>query len=102
MKIFISYKFANEDSGKLEEFMKNIKNALQKSNHEMLTTFFHKEEFEKSNSTMRQIMDKALNYIDKSDMVLCIIKSAEKSEGQIFEIGYRTLARLTFSGFMII
>ncbi len=88
MKIFITYKFADEDQTKLGEFMKSIKKTLIKSNHEMLTTFFHKEEFAENNASMRQIMDKALEYIDKSDVVLCIVKSKEKSEGQIFEVGY--------------
>lgn len=88
MKIFISYKFANEDEQKLEELMKNLKNTLEENKHEMITTFFHKEEFAKNKTTMRQIMDKAFEYINKSDIVLCIIKSQEKSEGQIFEIGY--------------
>lgn len=88
MKVFISYKFAEEDLKHLNEFMSNLKSALQKSKHEMLTTFFNAEEFKKSQASMRKIMDTALNYIDNSDMVLCIIKSPEKSEGMILEIGY--------------
>lgn len=88
MKIFISYKFDNENPTELEAFMNNIKSALNKSNHEMITTFFDKNEFEKTKATMRQIMDRAMNYINKSDAILCIIKSKEKSEGMILEIGY--------------
>jgi len=88
MKIFISYKFAEGDPKKIEEFMENLKVSLQKSNHEMTTTFFHVEEFKKSNASMRQIMDKALDYINKADLVLCVVYSKDKSEGQIFEIGY--------------
>jgi len=88
MKVFISYKFADEDKSKLKELITNIETSLKKANHEMLTTFYHVEEFAKNNATMRQIMDKALEYINKSDLVLCIVKSKEKSEGQIFEIGY--------------
>jgi len=88
MKIFISYKFADEDPSHLKEFMQNVKSSLKKSNHELFSTFFHQEEFAKSNATMRQIMDKALEYINQADTVLCVVKSKEKSEGQIFEIGY--------------
>jgi nucleoside 2-deoxyribosyltransferase len=88
MKIFISYKFANEDHAKLEEFMKNIKAALEKSNHQMLTTFFYEKEFKENNASMRKIMDKALNLIESSDLILCIVYSSDKSEGQIFEMGY--------------
>jgi len=88
MKVFISYKFADEDKSKLKELITNIETSLKKANHEMLTTFYHVEEFAKSNANMRQIMDKALEYINKSDLVLCIVKSKEKSEGQIFEVGY--------------
>ena len=80
MKIFISYKFADEDLIHLKEFMHKVKSSLQKSNHELLSTFFHQEEFEKSNATMRQIMDKALEYINKSDTVLCVVKAKEKSD----------------------
>lgn len=88
MRIFISYKFADEKPEELEDIMKRIKESLEKANHNILTTFFDKEEFEKNNPSMKQIMDKAMGYLDKSDAVLCLIKSNEKSEGQILEIGY--------------
>lgn len=88
MKIFLSYKFADEEQNNLKEFIEKIDSALKKSKHTLLTTFNNQKEFEKNNATMRQIMDKALEYIDQSEIVLCIIKSLEKSEGQIFEIGY--------------
>jgi nucleoside 2-deoxyribosyltransferase len=88
MKIFISYKFANEDKEGLKEFMKSIKAALKKSDHEMLTTFFHEKEFKKNNAPMKQIMDKALNYVDEADLVLCIVKAEDASLGMNFEIGY--------------
>src|SRR3989344_9100608 len=77
MKIFISYKFAEENA-----------EALERSNHEVLTTFFNAAGFKKTGATMRNIMDTALSYIDNSDLILCIIKSPDKSEGRILEIGY--------------
>jgi len=88
MKIYITYKFADENPIELEKLMDNIASSLKKSGHEVLTTFFDKEEFRRTNATMRTIMDRALGYLNKSDIVLNIIKSQEKSEGQIFEIGY--------------
>jgi nucleoside 2-deoxyribosyltransferase len=88
MKIFISYKFAGEDKETIRELMKKIKLTLGKSNHEMFTTFLDEEEFKKNNATMRQIMDKALNYIDKADLVLCLVKAPDTSLGMNFEIGY--------------
>ena len=61
MKIFISYKFADEDLIHLKEFMHNVKSSLQKSNHELLSTFFHQEEFEKSNATENLLVFSILN-----------------------------------------
>ena len=88
MKIFISYKFAEENQDELKEFMENIKSALEKSSHKVLTTFFNAGEFQRTGASMRKIMDTALGYIDNSELVLCIIKSPDKSEGMILEIGY--------------
>ena len=88
MKILLSYKFADEDIDELQEFIDNIKDSLHGSGHELITTFYDKDMFDKNSSTNRQIMDKALKYLRKSDAHLIIIRSPEKSEGMLIEVGY--------------
>ena len=92
MKIFLSYKFTGEDPKKLTEFIQNICDSLKKAKHETLTTFWNKKEFEKAKATKKDIMKKSLTYIDNSNYYLGLIKSSEKSEGQLIELGY-ALAR---------
>ena len=88
MKIFISYKFTGENLSELGEFMNKVCQSLKKNKHEPLTTFWDKDIFEKNKSSLNEIMQTALNYLDKSDLHLIIIKSNEKSEGTLIEYGY--------------
>lgn len=87
MKIFISYKFANEDVEELNKFMNNVTSTLKKAGHTPLTTFYE-EKNKKTAPNLRKIMDKALGYIDKSDKIIIIVKAPDTSLGMNFETGY--------------
>jgi len=88
MKISISYRFTGEDIEPLTKFMTNVCNSLKQAGHTTLTTFWKKDEFEQNNTSLKELMQTALDYIDESDMHLIIIKSNEKSEGLLIEAGY--------------
>src|SRR3989344_7019306 len=93
MKVFISYRFTGEDPSKLKELIEKIDSTLKEHQHKPLTTFWDKERFERDNSSMKEIMQTALEYIDKSDTYLAIVKSPEKSEGMLIEYGYAVSKR---------
>jgi nucleoside 2-deoxyribosyltransferase len=87
MKIFISYKYTGEDIPELKLFMKKICDSLGKKNHNFYCTLWEDEEKFNSQSKI-EILQHAFNEIDKSDLVLVLLKSNEKSEGMLVEFGY--------------
>jgi len=88
MKIFISYKFTGEKIEDLKEIIGKICSSILKSGHNRYCPF-NSEDFYKSNKLAnRQILEHALNELDSADCILAFIKSEEKSEGMLLEIGY--------------
>lgn len=91
MKIFISYRFTGEDPKELEETLKHICDLLIKKGHSHYCSFWDSGNnglFKKNNFTNKQILEHALKEVDKSDCVVILIKSEDKSEGMLIEIGY--------------
>lgn len=91
MRCFISYRFTGEDPKELEETIKHICNLLIKEGHNHYCSFWDSGDnglFKKNKFTNKQILEHALNEIDKADCIIVLIKSEEKSEGMLIEIGY--------------
>jgi nucleoside 2-deoxyribosyltransferase len=91
MKCFISYRFTGEDPKELEETLKHVCNLLIKVGHSHYCSFWDGVDnglFEKNDFTNKQVLEYALNEIDKADCVVVFIKSENKSEGMLMEIGY--------------
>lgn len=88
MKIFISYRFSGEDTKVLEETMGNICNSLKETEYEFFCSFWKESYFKENNYTLKEILEYALDELDSSDICLAFIKSQDKSEGMLLEIGY--------------
>lgn len=88
MRCFISYKFTGEDPKELEVNLKHICNLLDKKGHSPYCSFWDTGIFCKGKYSNRQILEHALKELDKADFIVVFIKSAEKSEGMLIEIGY--------------
>ena len=88
MKIFVSYKFTGEDREELKEIIGNICSSLEKAKHPSFCSFWKGDFFNENKFSHRQILEYALNELDKSDAILALVKSEEKSEGMLIEIGY--------------
>ncbi|MCX6748044.1 MAG: nucleoside 2-deoxyribosyltransferase [Candidatus Pacearchaeota archaeon] len=86
MKIFISFKYTGENKEELKENMRKICAASEKENHEHYCTLFEDNSFFKKSK--KQIFEYAFKKIDEADIVLVILKSEEKSEGMLLEVGY--------------
>lgn len=88
MKIFVSYRFTGEDPKELESIMKTICSSIEKLGHSHFCSFWKSDFYSKSKFTNKQILDLALKELDNSDCILAFVKSQEKSEGMLLEIGY--------------
>jgi nucleoside 2-deoxyribosyltransferase len=88
MKIFISYKFAGENPEELEKLLNEISGVLRNSGHEVYSASEDEDLFVKKNFTAKQILNHALEKLDNSDWIIVFVRSNEKSEGMLIEIGY--------------
>jgi len=88
MKIFIAYRYTGEDHAELKETLHKLCAALEKAGHSHFCSFWKDGFFNENNYTRKQIMEHALKEIDGSDAVLAFVKSADRSEGMLLEVGY--------------
>lgn len=88
MKIFVSCKYSGEDVVELGEIMGKIHSSLEKAGHTVFSSFGEEEMFKKKNFSNKHILEHCLRELDTSDCVLAFVKSPEKSEGMLLEVGY--------------
>lgn len=88
MKIFISYRYTGEDLSVLRGILVKITSLFENKGHSVFCSFGHNDFFQKENYSYKQILDYALKELDESDYVFAFVKSQEKSEGMLLELGY--------------
>lgn len=88
MKVFISYRFTGEDPEELDNILGKIRGILMENGHQVFCSFWSGNFFKDNNFTNKQILEYALEELKKSDMILVFVKSQEKSEGMLIEVGY--------------
>lgn len=88
MKVFLSYRFTGENPEVLKETIHNICASLEKVGYNHFCSFWKGDFFNENKFTHKQILDYALNELEKSDIYLAFIKSKDKSEGMLIEAGY--------------
>ncbi len=84
-KIFIGQRVAEEYGKELIRESREIVDILNKLGHEAYCTLCEDESLD---MTPRDWLEHAFKFIDKSDIFLAIIRSENKSEGLLMEIGY--------------
>lgn len=87
-KFFISYKFTGENPVELEKSLKHICDLLDAKGHRTYCSFVDAKMFEEKNYSSKQILAHTLKRLDQADWVVMFVKSEEKSEGMLLEIGY--------------
>ena len=84
-KIFITYKFTGETRNELENTVGDLTRFLKSKGHSVYCTFL-------DSNIQVQSKDVLFNYafkeIDNAEIVMIYLKSEEKSEGMLMEIGY--------------
>ena len=88
MKIYIAYKFAGENQEELIRTLKEISDILEEKGHKVYYASKEEDLFTKKKFTFKQILNHALKELDNSDAILVFVKSNEKSEGMLLEVGY--------------
>lgn len=92
----MSYRFTGEKTEELKSVIGNICSALEKAGHNHFCSFWRGDFFNENRFTHKQILEYALNELENSDCLLAFVKSEEKSEGMLIEIGYAIAKKKKF------
>jgi nucleoside 2-deoxyribosyltransferase len=84
MKIQLAYRFTGENEEELLEQLKTIKSILEKNNHQVYIPILDPNRPREK----RDLFLNTLKRLDSAEAILALIKSDEKSEGMLMEIGY--------------
>jgi nucleoside 2-deoxyribosyltransferase len=85
MRYYIAYKFTGEDPRELKGTLEHICNLLSEQGHSHYCSFFDPRMINIGN---KRVIERAFNEIDNSNGLLVFIKSKDRSEGMLIEIGY--------------
>lgn len=72
----------------MKGILERITALFESKGHSVFCSFGHNDFFKKENYSYKQILDYALKEVDESDCMFAFIKSQEKSEGMLLELGY--------------
>jgi len=87
-RIFIAYRSTGEDRKTLRHRMRVVVDALERAGYGTYCNAWEHERFSSSGMTRQQILDEGFAELDKSDAVLVLLASDDRSEGQLAEVGY--------------
>lgn len=88
MRFYIAYRYTGENPATLRSELSVIESAIKASGHDVFCSISREKYFLDNKFTARQIIDYSLKELEQSDVLLAYIKSPEKSEGMILEIGF--------------
>lgn len=86
--IFLSYRFTGEDVDELTETLGKILSVLRSVGHTVYCSIEDEKWFRENNRTNKEILAHSMEQLDKSDVILAFVKSDQKSEGMLLEVGY--------------
>ena len=86
--IFLSYRFTGKDINELTETLGKVLLTLRSVGHTVYCSIEDEKWFRENHRTNKEILKHALERLDKSDVILAFVKSDQKSEGMLLEIGY--------------
>lgn len=85
---FLAYRFSGESQDVLNKRLRLVVDALKDSGIDAYCNFFDNHIMDSKNLSKRQIINKAFKKIDECEGLFVLIASNDKSEGQLFEVGY--------------
>lgn len=86
--IYLCYRFTGEDINELTETLGKILSSLRSVGHTVYCSIEDEKWFKENHKTNKEILNHALERLDKSDVILAFVRSDQKSEGMLLEIGY--------------
>ncbi|MCI0597680.1 nucleoside 2-deoxyribosyltransferase [Candidatus Parcubacteria bacterium] len=86
--IFLSYRFTGENVHELTETLGKVLSALRSAGHTAYCSIEDATWFLEQKRTNKEILQHGLEQLDKSEVLLTFVRSNQKSEGMLLEVGY--------------
>jgi nucleoside 2-deoxyribosyltransferase len=88
MIVYIAYKFADVDKFALKEKLKALSKAIEEKGNKTKIFFRDVQDWGDKAIKEQEILPKAYEMIKESDAIFAFVDGGEKSEGQLFEVGF--------------
>ena len=86
MKIFLAYRFTDEDINELEKILSKIKSILESKGGDVFCSLFLEDRFQNKGLSYKEIYDYCSKKLKEHDIILFFIKSEGKSKGMEIEL----------------
>ena len=87
-RIFLSYKFTGEVLANLQKNLALITEALRKRGNTVFCSIESEEKYQANKYKVKQIMDDAIQELNKAELLVVFNNSDIRSEGMLIEMGY--------------
>ncbi|MDR3559162.1 MAG: nucleoside 2-deoxyribosyltransferase [Candidatus Pacebacteria bacterium] len=87
MNIFIAYRFSGSDKRELRNLLEKVSESIEKYGHSTFIHFRDVENWKEIELEPGKVLERVFLEIGKSDAVLALVTSTEKSEGMLLEVG---------------
>lgn len=88
MKIYLAYKLSGSSLKELRPKLEKISQIIEELGHKSFIFVRDIQSWDPKEHTPDSIIKEAMNRMKKSDAILCVVDSHEKSEGMLIEAGY--------------
>jgi nucleoside 2-deoxyribosyltransferase len=88
MRIYVAYKLSGADFEKLKSRLEEISKIIEELGHETFIFVRDVQNWKAGGLNPKEIMSRARVEMEKSDVLLAVLESAEKGEGLLIESGY--------------
>ncbi len=88
MRIFLSFRYTGETYESLVQFFRPVCDELERAGHEVFCSLWREEEYKQKQLSPKEILWDAFGEMDICDVLLAIVRSNDRSEGMLMEVGY--------------
>lgn len=88
MKIFVSFRYTGETYESLVEFFRPVCDELERAGHEVFCSLWREEEYKQKHFSPKDILSDAFSEMDNCDLLLAVVRTNDRSEGMLMEVGY--------------
>lgn len=88
MRVFISFRYTGETYESLTVFFRPLCDGLEKRGYTVFCSLWKEDEYRRRQLGVGDMLKDALLELDSADALLAVVRSNDRSEGMLMEVGY--------------